>query len=189
MFQLKCIFTSDLHGNVKRYESLFRIASKEKPDAVFLGGDLLPNAFSTDLDVNDFIDEEIILPMEKIKNIKFFLILGNDDPRIFEKKFLDKKNKNLFDYVNENTANFNDLFVTGYCYVPPTPFQLKDWEKYDVSRFIDVGVVPPEAGIRTINIPKDEIQYSTIAEDLEKLSNNAPVEKTIFLFHSPPYKS
>ena len=66
---------------------------------------------------------------------------------------------------------------------------MKDWEKYDVSRFVDVGAVSPEEGIRTTDVDKDDSRYSTISEDLKKLSKNAPVDKTIFLFHSPPYDS
>lgn len=191
MFHLKCIFVSDIHGNIKKYEKLFKIILKEKPDAVFLGGDLLPNPFSAKLEINQFINSEIILPIkkEKGKKIRFFLILGNDDPRVFEKKFLDADKKHIIDYVHNKTVNFGDFFVSGYAYVPPTPFQLKDWEKYDVSRYVDVGAVSPESGIRTIKIHEDHIRYSTIADDLEKLSERSPVAKTIFLFHSPPYNS
>jgi Icc-related predicted phosphoesterase len=73
--------------------------------------------------------------------------------------------------------------------VPPTPFQLKDWERYDVSRYVDVGAISPEKGKRTVDIPLDEIKYTTMAEDLEELSKKSPLENTIFLFHSPPYNS
>lgn len=194
MISLNCIFASDLHGKIKHYENLFKIVSKEKPEAVFLGGDLLPIITSKGLETNDFIEDEIFSQIKKIKNeinesIKFFIILGNDDPRIFEKKFLNANKKNLTDYVHNKTVGVGDFFVSGYSFVPPTPFRLKDWEKYDVSRYVDVGAISPEEGIRTIKIHNDRIRYSTIAEDLEKLSKRAPIEKTIFLFHSPPYNS
>jgi Icc-related predicted phosphoesterase len=81
------------------------------------------------------------------------------------------------------------MFITGYSYVPPTPFQLKDWERYDLSQYVDVGAVSLEQGKRTVDVPLDEIKYSTIAEDLEKLSKQSPSGKTIYLFHSPPYHS
>ena len=96
---------------------------------------------------------------------------------------------NAYKYIHNKTVGFNNLYVSGYSYVPPTPYQLKDWEKYDVSRFVDVGAISPEDGIRTTKISEDQIRYSTISEDLKVLSKNAPVEKTIFLFHSPPYKT
>jgi hypothetical protein len=36
-------FCADLHGRVARYETLFAAIARERPDAVFLGGDLLPH--------------------------------------------------------------------------------------------------------------------------------------------------
>jgi Icc-related predicted phosphoesterase len=189
---LNCIFVSDLHGYIKKYEKLFEIIRKEHPDAVFFGGDLLPNDFSIKKDMDEFLETNLFSKIKNVNqknNIRFFVIMGNDDPRIFEKYFIDADEKGLIEYVNEKTAKLQNLFVTGYSYVPPTPFQLKDWEKYDVSRFVDVGTISPEQGKRTIKIETDEIRFSTISEDLEKLVENSPPKKTIYLFHSPPYKS
>ena len=194
VFSLDCIFVSDLHGKNKRYKSLFKIILKEKPDVVFLGGDLLPNQFSLDSDMSEFIENKIFSNIKKInkdvnKNIRFFVILGNDDPRMHEKFFVSADKKGLIDYVHNKTVKYEKLYVSGYAYVPPTPFQLKDWERYDVSRYVDVGAISPEKGKRTADVPADEIKYTTIAEDLDKLSKNSPLDKTIFLLHSPPYNS
>jgi len=187
---LKCIFVSDLHGNLKRFKKLFHIIEKEKPKAIFIGGDLLPNQFKIDHSINEFLEDNFFSKIRKLTyKPRFFMIFGNDDPRVFEEILVNAEKKGLIDYVHNKTVEFNDLFVTGYSYVPPTPFQLKDWEKYDISRFVDVGVISPEKGIRTVQEKPDKIKYSTISEDLDKLSKNAPVEKTIFLFHSPPYKT
>ncbi len=49
------------------------------------------------------------------------------------------------------------------------PFLNKDWEKYDVSRFVDVGCVSPEEGFRSIPISVNELRFFTIKRDLEKL--------------------
>jgi len=194
VFKLHCIFVSDLHGKVERYKKLFEIIKKEKPDVVFFGGDLLPNQFVLDSDMGKFIVNEIFLKIKKIKKdtrkkIKFFLILGNDDPRVYEDFFELADKKGLINYINKKTVKCKNLYVTGYANVPPTPFQLKDWERYDISRYVDVGSISPEKGTRTVEVPVDEIRYGTIKEDLEELSKNSPVEKTIFLFHSPPYNS
>jgi len=194
VFRLNCIFVSDLHGKTKRYESLFKIILKESPDAVFLGGDLLPNQFVLDSDMNEFIENRIFSNIKKIKegtnkNIRFFVILGNDDPRMYEKFFIYADKKGIINYIHNKTIKYEKLCVSGYAYVPPTPFKLKDWERYDVSRYVDEGAISPEKGVRTIDISADEIKYATIAEDLEKLSKNSPADKTIFLFHSPPYNS
>ncbi len=187
---MNCLFVSDLHGNKKRYKKLFGIVDEKKPDAVFFGGDLLPNSFRIDCDIDKFLEEEFFSKVKKYnEKTRFFVIMGNDDPRVFEKHFIDADKKGLIEYVSEKTVKFNDLFVTGYPFVPPTPFQLKDWERYDVSRFVDVGGISPEEGIRTVDVDKDLVRFSTISDDLKNIVKNAPAEKTIFLFHSPPYNS
>jgi Icc-related predicted phosphoesterase len=188
------IFVSDLHGSIPRYRRLFQIIREEKPDSVFFGGDLLPLHLGKQNNMEEFIDTILFSEMKKIhqdydKNIRFFVILGNDDPRIFEPMFLKAEVNNLLDYVHQKVVPSNQLYIAGYSYVPPTPFQLKDWERYDVSQFVDVGVIPPEQGIRTVDVPLDEIRYSTIAEDLELLAKQSPAKQTIYLFHSPPYQT
>jgi Icc-related predicted phosphoesterase len=191
---LKCIFISDLHGNINHFRKLFEIIENEKPDGVFIGGDILPNQLSINSDIKKFLEQEFFNPIKKlkkntVKKIRFFIIMGNDDPRVFEKLFIEADKRKIIDYVHFKTLKFNGYFVTGYSFVPPTPFQLKDWERYDVSRFIDVGVLSPEEGKRTTKVSKDITSYSTISQDLEKLTKNSQPEITIFLFHSPPYNS
>jgi Icc-related predicted phosphoesterase len=190
---LQCIFVSDLHGNKKRYSKLFKTIEREKPDGVFLGGDILPSGFGINIDLDYFIQDVFLANISRLKRLgiksRFFTILGNDDPGIYEKILIDAEKDNLIEYVNNRYVSFDRFFVVGYSYIPPTPFQLKDWEKYDVSQFVDVGAVSPEEGIRSIKVSKDKIKYSTIKEDLDNLSKKVPVDKAIFLFHSPPYKS
>jgi len=187
------MFVSDLHGKKRRYTTLFKIIEKEKPDCIFIGGDLLPGGFGINIDIDKFLQDMLLSKISKLKQFglktRFFIILGNDDPRIYENIFKDAEKDNLIEYVHNNTTSFGNLFVTGYSFIPPTPFSLKDWEKYDVSQYVDIGAVSPEEGIRTIDISKDKIRYDTIVADLKKLAKNTPVEKTIFLFHSPPYNS
>lgn len=191
---MNCIFVSDIHGNIPRYEQLFEVISQEKPDAVFLGGDLLPLYLTRHNSVEEFIETIIFFHIRQIqrihhKKIEFFIILGNDDPRVYEHLFIEADKKGLFKYIHNKTVPYKKNFIAGYAYVPPTPFQLKDWERYDVSRFVDVGAVSPENGTRTVEVPFDDVKYSTIADDIENLSKNSVIAETIFLFHSPPYHS
>ncbi len=188
------IFVSDLHGNQKKFNKLFEIINERQPDGVFIGGDILPNHIAMDESMEQFIDRFLFHPIKTYKktiekNTRFFIILGNDDPKKFEYIFVNKDKEKLIDYVHFKTIPYHDFFVTGYSFIPPTPFQLKDWERYDVSRFVDVGCVSPEEGIRTEDFNPDEIKYATIKEDTLKLIHNAPPKKTIFLFHTPPYNT
>jgi len=190
---MKCIFSSDLHGHTSRYRSLFEVVSREQPDAVFLGGDLFPSGFGMVQDIPSFMETELFGKIRSLKNeglnTRFFVIMGNDDPRAYEHLFRDADDEGVIDYVHDRTVPFGDLFVTGYSFVPPTPFLLKDWERYDVSRFVDVGAVSPEEGMRSVEVPVHKTRDATMKNDIRALSANSPPEKTIFLFHSPPYQS
>jgi Icc-related predicted phosphoesterase len=56
----ECIFVSDLHGHTDRYEKLFGIIRKEKPDALFVGGDIMPSPLASKNSITeryfDFVD-------------------------------------------------------------------------------------------------------------------------------------
>jgi hypothetical protein len=82
-----------------------------------------------------------------------------------------------------------DYAVLGYAYVPPTPFLLKDWERYDVSRYVPPGGVSPEKGRRSVEVDPSVMRYSTIAKDLEKLAGGAPMHQAVILFHTPPHET
>ncbi len=193
-----CYFVSDLHGKIDRYEKLFVKIKEEKPGALFLGGDLLPhnlkqqkinNRIITDFTTEYLIDRFTLLKRKMGKAYpSVFVILGNDDARSEEKYFIAHSEKGLWHYIHFRKKLFQGYNVFGYSYVPPTPFQIKDWERYDVSRYVDPGCIPPTEGFRTV-ASIDDIEYSTIKKDLEKLAGNMPHGKSIFLFHSPPYKT
>jgi len=122
----------------------------------FVGGFLAP-AF---LDLRDRLGEDAP---------EVFLILGNDDARAEEASVLEAATRGAWRYAHARRLPFGPYEVFGYSFVPPTPFLLKDWERYDVSRFIDPGCVSPEEGRRTVPVADGEARYATIREDLERL--------------------
>ena len=115
--------------------------------------------------------------------------MGNDDPKDEEAAIINAQKKNIFEYIHNRKTSYENFLIYGYAYVPPTPFRLKDWEKYDVSRFTDPGCIAPIDGIHTVPVDEHELKYSTIKEDLEKLTGNDNLEKSVFLFHTPPYNT
>lgn len=194
-----CFFVTDIHGKIDRYQKLFKKIEVEKPIAVFIGGDLLPSglqSLASDDDLSgDFIEDvlkkgfsDLKLKLKE-KYPRVFLILGNDDGKADEQEFIEIAEAGLWEYIHNKKVVFEDFYVYGYSYVPPTPFLLKDWERYDVSRYVDPGCVPPTEGYHTTDENKDIWEYSTIKEDLENLTKNDDLSKAIFLFHSPPYKT
>lgn len=188
-------FVSDLHGKVSRYEKLFSRLRESPPEALFMGGDLLPHEMAKlPPGVDDFLHAYFFLQLSIIKDElgqdfpEIFLIPGNDDPGREEATFKEYDKLGLIRYLSMRTLEFSGFFVTGYPFVPPTPFQRKDWEKYDVSRFVDPGCVPPTEGCRSVD-PDYDPEYATIARDLEALSIGLDMDRSILLMHSPPYQT
>lgn len=194
-----CFFVTDLHGHPERYKKLFRKIEEEKPTAVFVGGDILPSGLFTFTSghfvpeefINDFLLTNLLKLKEKLgKNYpQVFLIMGNDDAKVYEPLLLELDKKRLIKYVHNKKRGFGQFSVFGYANVPPTPFNLKDWERYDVSRFVDPGCIPPEDGSFSVEVNKKHLQYETIRKDLEKLAGEEDLSKSILLFHTPPYKT
>lgn len=192
MSSKKCVFVTDLHGKEDRFDLLFRIIAKDRPDGVFIGGDILPGGYGMSADSCEFMNGfggMVRRAKEKSAGTRFFVIMGNDDPRILEYCFLELEKEGMIYYVHQKVADFGGLNVVGYSFVPPSPFLLKDWEKYDVSRFTGVGAVSPEEGTRTVEVSPEEARYSTIEKDLIELAGLSDPGNTIYLFHSPPYET
>jgi len=195
----RCFFVSDLHGSAQRYQRLLRVIGLETPRAVFLGGDLLPSGLgfrsSAGLPSGDFVEEylvkEFLLLRQQMKDAypRVFVIMGNDDVRCFESSVTGAESEGAWEYLHNKRASLRSFQVYGYSYVPPTPFLLKDWERYDVSRYVDPGSIPPEEGKRSIPVGEDEQKNATIEKDLELLTGEDDLERAIFLFHAPPYDS
>jgi uncharacterized protein len=195
----ECFFVSDLHGRSQRYERLFEAVAREQPAAVFMGGDLLPSglavAFAVDFGHADFLGGFLAAHLERLKASmgpsfpRFLVILGNDDPRFEEAAVLELASRRLVEYAHDRKLEFRGHTVFGYSFVPPTPFLNKDWERYDVSRYVDPGCVAPDEGYRSVPVSDHERSYATIQQDLADLVGREALDDAIFLFHSPPYST
>ncbi|MBM3286965.1 MAG: hypothetical protein FJY88_06390 [Candidatus Eisenbacteria bacterium] len=194
-----CYFCSDLHGREDRYEKLLAAIRREHPAAVFLGGDLfsagLMKALRAGAAHQDFTADFLVPKFGALRDElggvfpQIFVILGNDDPRSEEAEILEAATAGLWVYAHFKRVPFGDYAVYGYSYVPPTPFTLKDWERYDVSRYVGPGGVSPEEGWRSVAEEPETTRYSTIQKDLDALAGDDDLSKAIFLFHTPPYKT
>lgn len=191
----KALFVSDLHGRIEWYEKLFSTIRSECPNIVLLGGDLFPHALMPSKEYPHFLNDYLrpaFLKLQKDMGYNYpevLLILGNDDPKTFVNEVIISGSDNLWTYLHNRILKLQDFTFVGYSYVPPSPFQLKDWEKYDVSRFIDPGCVSPEEGFHSTAVDKDVLRYSTIQKDLDQLFNDLDTSQLICLFHSPPYQT
>ncbi|MBI9105429.1 MAG: metallophosphoesterase [Spirochaetales bacterium] len=194
----EAVFVTDLHGKMPRYLSLFKYLRERPPEILFIGGDLLPpfmpGSDSLHHGDTDFIHNYLMANFLSLhKDLgddypKVVMIMGNDDPRYFESSLISAGN-NLWVYLHQRKLNWNKYDLFGYSFVPPTPFYLKDWERYDVSRFTDLGCISPEEGRRSFPTSENDRKWTTIKDDLDSLALEMAPGSSIFLFHSPPYKT
>lgn len=194
---MEILFASDIHGNELQY---FRIFEKAKEfDVLILGGDLCPK----NLDMQrqrEFIREYLNPRLQELKEtapeLKIFLMPGNDDFAGNLDLFQDASYYLLF----ENKFELgNGSFITGYPYVPITPFRLKDWEKWDMGeenkrKAFELEKSISLRGISTWNNRYEnkiftETDDDSIENDMLRLFKSTAPEKTLYVFHSPPYNT
>ncbi|MDH3403514.1 MAG: metallophosphoesterase [Acidobacteriota bacterium] len=195
----RCLFVADLHGDPGRYAKLWQVIASERPDAVMLGGDLLPgllaDLFEPAAQRRDFVLDVLAAGFADLQRRlgdaypRIFVILGNDDGRIHESTMRELEERGLWHYAHGRRLALGPFRVYGYSYVPPTPFALKDWERYDISRHVEPGCVPPDEGRLSVRRALSDSRYRTIQEDLEALTGGEPMGRAVLLFHAPPYQT
>jgi Icc-related predicted phosphoesterase len=194
-----CLFCSDLHGRRDRYAKLFQAIESQRPSGVFLGGDLLPGLFAGLGEggggEDDFVEDVLASGFERLlerladEYPRVFVILGNDDGRASEAALEEAEARGLWSYAHGRRLEFAGFDVYGYSFIPPTPFLLKDWERYDVSCYVDPGCVSPEDGRRSVATDPREARFETIQQDLERMAAGRDQSRAVFLFHAPPYRT
>jgi len=200
---MKCVYTSDLHGEIRLYHQLLELTASSSAEIILLGGDLLPSFPPTkryeDMIPNQkkFIDR-FLTPffkamMETAGAKQIFLIPGNWDigyPYLFK-----EPNEAIIDLHLRIYPLRNGYELMGYPFVPPTPFRPKDYEKMDDSE----ALWPPQKNpsyIRSADQadklqPVDPHLYlrsrETIRDDIDLLPKSLDQKKTVYLMHSPPF--
>lgn len=162
-----------------------------------MAGDLLPHPLrsidSLGMSGVDFVNEFLLREFRTVQQElgedmpSVYLILGNDDLRFEEASIMSAAAPRIWTYMHNRKVQLGAYVLYGYAFVPPTPFRNKDWERYDVSRYVDPGCVSPEEGSVSVPVSPRELRYRTIAGDLEKLAGDDDLSHGVFLFHVPPY--
>ncbi len=188
------LFVSDLHGREDRYLKLLDAVREARPEAVLLGGDLLPHAGLSAHD-GDFLLDWLLPRLEALRSRlgaaypRVLALFGNDDPRAALPSLAEIEAHGLAEHVHARRVEVGGRVLYGYACVPPTPFRLKDWERYDVSRFVDPGGISPEEGVRTVPAEELDTKWGTIAADLARLTGEEDLSRVVCLFHAPPYRT
>jgi len=143
----------------------------------------------------DFVNRFLLKRLAQLKDQlgrrypAVYLILGNDDARFQEGSVFLGGTERVWTYAHGRRLRLGDRAVYGYSCVPPSPFLLKDWERYDVSRYVDPGCVSPEEGVLSVPRSMRDRRNATISLELDDLIGGDDVSRAVFLFHVPPYET
>ncbi|MFC1569883.1 metallophosphoesterase [bacterium] len=192
---MQLLYTSDLHGQYRRYQELRLLIEEHQPDVAILGGDLLPHYGHTQSSIQSqiqFIKKDL---REFLTNhshtIPIGFILGNDDWAACLPFLGQLADEFPIQYLPENPLIINNTQILGYSYVPPTPFLAKDFDKLDKQNDLAPDYPPlvyiSENGkIRSKDAATLLEQRSSMEEDLSKL--RAPAD-CVFVAHAPPFQT
>jgi Icc-related predicted phosphoesterase len=192
-------FVSDLHGSEARYRALFAAIERETPEAVFFGGDLFASGIHHRVKGGEgnrpFLESVLLFGCRRLQASmgsaypRMYLLLGNDDGRFEEEGMLEGEVEGVWYYMHNKVRTEAGRAIGGYACIPPSPFRLKHFERYDVSAFVDPGSMPPEDGWHGLDISPAEIRRLTIEKELRELSGSDDLSRSIWLFHAPPYET
>jgi Icc-related predicted phosphoesterase len=197
---MQVIALSDMHGIRSRFEKARRLLD-QGIDMLLLGGDIAQNGSPEFQQANVRACFEILLSGKR--DARIFAIPGNDDWKIVEEALRDIHEVVI--PINQ-AYPLNDSFsIVGYPYVPITPFLFKDYEKWDDDRYPDLPTDPAELegamiahllnleGHKTGGLERYEFLFDpgdredNISADMEKLARLSDPQKTVYLFHCPPF--
>ncbi len=199
---MKIIFTADLHGHKGLYDQLFDVAKQEETDAILIGGDMLPKEgdFLKLFNLQkDFVRRFLKSYLKKIRSerleTEIYAMLGNDD-WVGNLPFMEElQSQGLLKLLHRRKYPLTEDFeIIGYGNVPPTPFSIKDSERIDLPGVplepqTYSAFVSSPSGIKPIN-PFDYFRSNTtMEEELDDLPIPQSYEKTIYMFHAPPFQT
>ena len=192
---MKIIYTTDLHGDNRKYDELVNDADELHPDVVINGGDMFPK--NIDLHKQDaFIKDKLQKHFEKFEQlgIHYLCYPGNDDLRIFDGLFQDECSH--FDYIHDiaqNIVTIKDIDFIGMNWVVDYPFRLKDRcrmdnDDYRLQMQYGTALLSAEGGwTEIIDWPGYIKKLPTIHDELENLPKSGN-EKVVYIIHMPPSK-
>jgi len=201
-WEMIIVYTSDLHGNKELYQELFELAEQKKPQAIIIGGDMLPihGPFHHSLqEQQDFIFSYLEPTIEGFLSTSpqatVYAMLGNDDWQASNthlSKLAEKGVLRLLHAARHDLGGGYDLI--GYGHVPPTPFTIKDGERRDLHKDIvhqQRCTACASQGAKIVAVDPEQYFASvmSIEQELEQLPQGRDPLRTVYVMHSPPFKT
>ena len=196
------VYTSDLHGNKEHYQELFELAEQRKAQTIIIGGDMLPihGPFKYSLQeqqnfIFSYLEPKIRDFRSRAPQTTIYAMLGNDDWQA--------SNVHLGILVAKGTLRLlhgekhelgSGYELVGYAHVPPTPFTIKDGERRDLQKdVVDqqrcTACVSQGAKIVVVDPEQYFASVMSIEEELERLPKERDPSRTVYVMHSPPFKT
>jgi uncharacterized protein len=125
--------------------------------------------------------------------LRTFAIPGNDDCQTILPALEELEMNDLIENLHLDTRALNGYTLVGLSYVPPTPFQLKDFERWDDAPEPDsysyrcvMGTPRGLVVIEDIHSHLDSLP--TIEQELRRLLVADPAH-TVSVIHAPPFNT
>ncbi len=201
---MKLLYTSDTHVYPAHLGRLLSAARQLRPDAVILGGDLIPDWRGSVADSLEphrlWVREKLLPDLQAFRSAcpqtRLLLDFGNDDIAAARSPLVEADGR-WFDLLHMRVVRISPgLVVAGYMVVNPTPFRLKDYEKPDTADHPGLsGPGPVIAGQRTssgvIEPHTLSLADGTMEADLDALSAVLESDlwrehRFLFVSHCPP---
>lgn len=201
---MKILYASDTHVHPAHFDRLLKAAELLGPDAVIIGGDIIPDwkkTIAASIEPHrSWVREKLLPSLMKFHRdhpqIPVLLDLGNDDIAA-ARPLLEERDGAELHLLHMRVVGLGEkLAVAGYMNVNPTPFRIKDYEKpdcRDLDGLSDAQVL--RFGSKTAS--GKEAPYmldpaaGTIEDDLDTLSRLLEGPKWqgfsfLFVSHAPP---
>jgi len=200
---MKCLYTSDIHGEIHLYQELLTLAISSSAEIIVLGGDLLPS-FPPTKRYEDMVPNQRIFAQQFLSPFfkrvleatsvkQIFLIPGNWD--LGYSYLFNEPVEGIIDLSQRSYRLMNGYELIGYPFIPPTPFRPKDYEKMDDQE----TNWPPQKNPSYIRSSEQDEQLTpvdpylylkqqeTIKENLKRLPKPLYHKRGIYIMHSPPF--
>jgi len=200
----RLVYTSDLHGNLDLYRAAGEAAVRTRADALIFGGDLCPGtptaaALNLPIDQAEFVLHQLSPLLGDWKQahptLRIFAIPGNDDCQTVLPALEELQMNDLIENLHQETRTLGAYTLMGLSYVPPTPFQLKDFERWDDGPVPDSesysyrGVEGTPRGFSVIDDFRSYLDsLPSIKQELERFDIKDP-EHTVAVIHTPPFNT
>ena len=197
----RIVYTSDLHGNLDLYRAAGNAAVRTRAAALIFGGDLCPGTPSGEarrmpVEQPEFLLHRLshLLDMWKDTHpaLRIFAIPGNDDCQTILPALEELETGGLIENLHRGTRKLGPYTLMGLSYVPPTPFHLKDFERWDdapepnSNSYSYRCIMGTPRGFAVIEDFESYLDsFPSITQELERFKIKEPAQ-TIAVIHTPP---